>query len=223
MSGNNLGRPVPQRRTRTWPVKHERNQFFRAGLSVIWFLAIIWVVHIVNALSAYRLTVFGIHPRDVDTLWGILSAPFIHVNYAHLLANTSAGAVILFLLAISGRRELWFSSTVIVLVGGLGVWIFGNPYTVVVGASGLIYGWLTYLVARGFFTRQPLQIALGVIVGITYAGMIWGILPGDQGVSWQGHLFGALGGVIAAWLSVIMGKLTPAANAKARKGIASAR
>ena len=112
----------------------------------------------------------------------------------------------MFVLALSGQREVWISSIIIALVAGGAVWYFGNPYTVHVGASGLIYGWMAYLIVRGFFTRNATQIMLGIIIGFSYAGSVWGMLPGQEGVSWQGHLFGAIGGVIAAASGVASNK-----------------
>jgi len=160
--------------------KQKPNRFVSAGLTTFTFLAVLWVVHIVNA--------------------------FMHVDFTHLVMNSSAVAILLFVLALSGQREVWISSIIIALVAGGAVWYFGNPYTVHVGASGLIYGWMAYLIVRGFFTRNATQIMLGIIIGFSYAGSVWGMLPGQEGVSWQGHLFGAIGGVIAAASGVASNK-----------------
>lgn len=186
--------------------KQKPNRFVSAGLTTFTFLVVLWVVHIVNAFMHHRLIYYGIRPGDTDGLWGILFAPFIHVDFTHLVMNSSAVAILLFVLALSGQREVWISSIIIALVAGGAVWYFGNPYTVHVGASGLIYGWMAYLIVRGFFTRNATQIMLGIIIGFSYAGSVWGMLPGQEGVSWQGHLFGAIGGVIAAASGVASNK-----------------
>ena len=165
------------------------------------FLLLIWVVQIVNAFSGERLIAFGIRPRDVEGMWGILFAPFLHADFAHLIANTTVAAILLFLVALSGTRAVVISSVMTILIGGFGVWLFGQPYSVHVGSSILIYGWLAFLVVRGFFSGAIWQIILGVILAVAYSGMLWGVLPGQYGVSWQGHLFGGIGGVVAGWMN----------------------
>ncbi len=127
-------------------------------------------------------------------------APLLHGGWAHLVANTIPLLVLGFLLALSGVRT-WVSVTAIVwIVSGLGVWLFGGANSVHIGASGLVFGWLVHLMVRGIFARHLGQIALGLVVFVVYGGVLWGVIPGRPGISWQGHLFGALGGAIAAWL-----------------------
>ncbi|WP_426721717.1 rhomboid family intramembrane serine protease [Corynebacterium auriscanis] len=147
-----------------------------------------------------RLTAYGIHPLTPEGLVGIILAPFLHADFGHLMANSSIALIVVFLVALSGRRVLWLSSIVIALVAGIGTWLFGGPGTVHIGASGVIFGWLTFLIVRGLFTRQLLQILLGGVVLFSYGSVLWGVLPTTPGVSWQGHLFGAIGGLVAAWL-----------------------
>jgi len=165
------------------------------------FLVVIWVLMLINALSNYRLTGYGVEPREIEGLRGIIVAPFLHVDFSHLLANTPACAVLLFLIAVSGQKAVWVSSVCTVIVGGVGIWLTGPENSVHVGASILIYGWVAFLVLRGFFVRSFGQIALGVVVALIYAGLFWGLFPGNPGVSWQGHLFGAVGGAVAAFLT----------------------
>lgn len=186
--------------------KKKPNQFVRAGSYTLVFLAILWAVHIVNVLMHHQLIYYGIKPRDTDALAGILFSPFIHVDFNHLVMNSSVLLVVMFLVALSGRRGLWLSGILIVLVGGLGVWLIGDPRSVHVGASGLVYGWLAFLIARGFFNKNPTHMMLGIIVGITYAGTAWGLMPTQDGVSWEGHLCGALAGVLAAGLGLASNK-----------------
>ncbi|MGP5591220.1 rhomboid family intramembrane serine protease [Corynebacterium variabile] len=176
----------------------------RTGKSLITsgsFLVVIWVLMLINALSNYRLTGYGVEPREIEGLRGIIVAPFLHVDFSHLLANTPACAVLLFLIALSGQKAVWVSSVCTVIVGGVGIWLTGPENSVHVGASILIYGWAAFLVLRGFFVRSFGQIALGVVVALIYAGLFWGLFPGNPGVSWQGHLFGAVGGAVAAFLT----------------------
>ncbi|AGP30301.1 rhomboid family intramembrane serine protease [Corynebacterium terpenotabidum] len=173
------------------------------------FLVVIWVVMIANSLSGYRITGYGVVPREIEGLRGIVLAPFIHVDYNHILANTPACAVLLFLIALSGQKAVWLSSVFTVLVGGVGIWLFGPANSVHVGASILVYGWVAYLVFRGFVVKSVWQIVLGIVVALVYAGLFWGLFPGNPGVSWQGHLFGALGGGLAA---VVEGRRATAAE-----------
>lgn len=174
------------------------SRIFGAASTAVGFVILLWGIHLFNALSGYRLIAFGIRPRDVEGMWGILFAPFLHVDFTHLMANSGMAALLLFVLAPSGKRELWISSILIGLIAGFGVWLVGSPYSVHVGASGLIYGWLAYLITRGLFTRRFLQLLIGVVLALSYWGMVWGIMPGQEGISWEGHLMGAAGGVIAA-------------------------
>ncbi|MDO5512233.1 rhomboid family intramembrane serine protease, partial [Corynebacterium sp.] len=168
----------------------------------LWFAAayviVIWIVHVVNIfVFAGQLVFFGIHPLDVSSLWHIVTSPLLHANVEHLISNTIPGAVFSFLIGMSRARVWWEVTAIVVVLGGLGVWLFGGVGTNHIGASGLVYGWLGYLLVRGLFNRSVTQLLVGIILGITYSGLIWGVLPGVPGVSWQAHLFGAVGGVAA--------------------------
>ena len=177
----------------------DRGRVGQALVTTLVFLAVLWAVQVVNWASGNRLVSWGIHPLDFSRIWGILPAPFIHTSFSHLLANTPAVAVLLFLVALSGQKAVWASTVVTTLVAGVGVFFLGGENTVHVGASILIYGWAVFLAVRGIFTRAVPEILLGVLVIILYAGLFWGILPNQPGVSWQGHLFGGVGGAVAAW------------------------
>lgn len=160
------------------------------------YVVLIWAVHLVNLLFfGGALNFFGIHPLDTSSLWGILSSPLLHANFSHLISNTVPGAIFAFFIGVSGHRVFWEVTALVVVVGGVGVWLFGGIGTNHIGASGLVYGWLGYLLIRGVFNRSFSQILLGVVLGFVYSGLVWGLLPGTPGVSWQAHLFGALGGV----------------------------
>lgn len=139
---------------------------------------------------------YGIRPRQLDGLWGILFSPFLHANFAHLAANTIPFLVLGWLVMLSG--EFAAVSIISMILGGLGVWAIGNPGTVHIGASGVIFGYLGYLLLRGVFERRLGSVLVAVVVGVLFGGLIWGVLPGQPGVSWQGHLCGFFAGVIAA-------------------------
>lgn len=176
-----------------------QGQKIRMGLLyAVGYLAIIWSVHIINVVVfGGNLVAFGIHPRDTSSLWNIVTSPLLHADFDHLLSNSVAGAIFCFLIGYSGHRVFWEVTVIVAVTAGLGIWLFGGVGTNHIGASGLVYGWLGYLLVRGIFNRNGTQISIGVLLGFMYSGLVWGLLPLTEGVSWQGHLFGALGGVLA--------------------------
>ncbi len=169
--------------------------YWTAGL-----LALQWVLELLDQISGNRLDQLGIRPRTGDGVWHVLTAPWLHGGWGHLVANSVPWLVLGFLVLLSGWREWLGATAAAVLVSGALVWLFSPANSVTLGASGVIFGWLTYLLARGIFLRRPGQIALAVVILVGYGGVLWGVLPGTPGVSWQGHLGGAVGGVLAAWL-----------------------
>ena len=175
---------------------------WRFGLRyAIWFVVVIWVVFILEVLTGGYLAEFGIHPLDVASLPFIFASPLLHADAGHIMSNTLPGALFALLVAMSGRRVFWEVTVLCVIIGGLGTWFFGGIGTNHIGASGLIYGWLGYLLIRGFFNKSIVQIAVGVVLFFLYGGLIWGVLPQGVGISWQGHLFGFLAGAgCGIWL-----------------------
>jgi membrane associated rhomboid family serine protease len=173
----------------------------RAALVIGGFVALLWAIEVVDTLMNHGLDDEGVQPRETDGLLGILFAPLLHGGWDHLIGNTLPVLVLGFLILLSGVGH-WLEVTAIVwLVGGLGTWLIGPPNTVHIGASVLAFGWLVYLILRGVFTRRTGQILLGLVILVLYGGVLWGILPSQPGISWQGHLFGAIGGALAAWLT----------------------
>lgn len=164
------------------------------------FVGVLWAIHIVNAILGGALVGLGIWPRTLRGLVGILFAPFLHGSFAHLSANTVPLVVLGGLVMSRRRRDLLFVSVVAGLVGGLGTWLIAPAASVHVGASILIFGYLGFLLLRGVFDRKLWSILGSIAVFFLYGGALWGVLPGQIGISWQGHLFGLLGGVLAAWL-----------------------
>ena len=163
------------------------------------FVVLLYVVELVDTLDRNRLDGYGIRPREVDGLDGIVFAPLLHHGWGHLVANTVPLLVFGFLILLAGVAR-WAAVTAVVwLVGGVGTWLTGQPHSLHLGASVLAFGWLVYLLLRGIFARDASQIALGAILLFMYGGILYGVLPGQPGISWQGHLFGALGGALAAY------------------------
>ncbi|WP_239455377.1 rhomboid family intramembrane serine protease [Nocardioides gilvus] len=180
-------------------VRQPRANWLGAGVWTLGFVALLWVVEGFDQLvMSGDLDREGIRPGTSDGLIGILLAPFLHGDWDHLAANSGPLLVLGFLIALAGLSKWWAVTLTVWLVSGVGTWILGGAGTVHIGASGLVFGWLAYLVLRGFFTRRPLQILLGVVIFLVYGSMLWGVLPTTAGISWQGHLFGAIGGVLAA-------------------------
>ncbi len=178
------------------------SRFADAALVSGLFVGLLWVLEILDTILDNRLDRLGIEPLEADGLWGILFAPLLHGGFGHLIANTIPALVLGFLIMLSGG-PVWARATgTIWVIGGVGTWLTGGDNTVHLGASVLIFGWLVFLLLRGFFNRHFGQIALGIVVFVIYGGVLWGVLPTTPGVSWQGHLFGAIGGGLAAfWMA----------------------
>ncbi|MHA7142018.1 rhomboid family intramembrane serine protease [Arthrobacter sp. Sr33] len=171
----------------------------RKGLLTVGvFAALLWAIHLVNVLTGARLVGWlGIDPREVSGLDGVLFAPLLHAGVGHLLSNTLPLLVLGFLTFLEGTRRFAIAVAASWLGSGIGVWIFGGGLTI--GASGVVFGLFAYLMVRGFYNRSLRQILLALVVFLMYGSILWGILPSaGSNISWQAHLFGALGGVLAA-------------------------
>jgi membrane associated rhomboid family serine protease len=164
------------------------------------FVLLIWITEIVDQLF-FRgsLDRFGIYPRSIESLPHILFAPFLHGGYYHVAANTVPFLVLGWLVMLRNRSEFWLVSIITALASGLGTWVLGRS-AYHIGASGMIFGYFGYLLLRGYFERSLTAIVIALLVGVCYGGMIFGILPTRSWVSWEGHLFGFLGGVLCARL-----------------------
>ncbi|CAM3507521.1 rhomboid family intramembrane serine protease [Pseudomonas floridensis] len=172
---------------------------FSARLKVILALSLLLVgVQLVNAFSAGNLVTYGIIPRTVSGLQGILLAPFIHGSFRHLLSNLLPFMVLSWLVATEGVKRYAWVAGLVCLLGGLLVWLFGRT-SIHVGASGLIFGLWTYLLARAWYQRSLASLFLAVIALVGYSGLIYGFVP-VPGVSFESHLAGALAGICVAWL-----------------------
>jgi membrane associated rhomboid family serine protease len=165
------------------------------------FVAIFWLLEILDQF-VFRgsLDYFGIMPHQVIGLRGILFAPFLHGDFPHLIANTVPFLILGWLVMLQETSDFFIVTGLTMLVGGLGVWLFAAPGSIHIGASILIFGYLGFLLLRGYFQRNIPSILLSILVFLLYGGTIWGVLPSRPGISWQGHLFGFLGGVLAAKL-----------------------
>ena len=161
------------------------------------FVAALWVVTIVNAFADLNLQQFGIVPRTTTGLRGIPLHALLHDDFGHLLSNTGPLLVLGGLASFRGKLKLFGLSLFVTVFSGVCVWLIARP-AVHIGASGLVFGYFGYLVARGFYEGSFTSILLAVLVAFFYGGIIFGILPSDGFVSWEGHFFGLLGGILYA-------------------------
>jgi membrane associated rhomboid family serine protease len=165
------------------------------------FIGLLWGLEIIDQL-VFRgaLDTLGIRPRSMEGLRGILLAPLLHGGFAHLAANTLPLLILGWMVMLRETRDVFVVTALATVVGGLGVWLVGGAGTIHVGASILIFGYLGYLLLRGWFDRRLLSVVGSLAVALLYGGLVFGVLPGQPGVSWEGHLFGFAGGVLAARL-----------------------
>jgi membrane associated rhomboid family serine protease len=172
------------------------------GLSLlIGIVAIMWIVEVVNSLDSYRLdSDAGILPRDAGRVWAIFTSPFLHAGWQHLIDNTIPFVFMGVIIAMRGAAKLALVTLIVIVVGGLGTWLIAPAGYVTVGASGVVFGYATYLFTRGLFDRSALQIFIGVVVGVIWGGALVSSIVPHPGISWQAHVCGAIGGVVAAWL-----------------------
>jgi membrane associated rhomboid family serine protease len=162
-------------------------------------LLVMWVLEIIDfILPGTPLDAFGIHPRTLFGLLGIFFAPFLHGGFAHLVANTIPFFILGVLVAARRVRDFNEVFAYSMIIGGAGVWLFGMPNSNHIGASGVIFGMFGFLLARGIFERSAGAVLLSIVAAILYGGMLFSLIPMRWGVSWSGHLFGFIGGIIAA-------------------------
>ena len=172
----------------------------REGLTLLaGIVALMWLIEVINTLDSNRLDNDGIYPRNVDHLWGIFTAPFLHVSFAHLIGNTVPFVFMGVIIALRGAGRLALVTLIVIVIGGLGTWLVAPSHSITVGASGVVFGYASYLLTRGAFDRSVLELMTGVVVAVVWGGALLASLVPHQQVSWQGHVCGAIAGVIAAW------------------------
>ncbi|MDJ0465641.1 rhomboid family intramembrane serine protease [Streptomyces sp. H27-C3] len=169
-----------------------------AALMLGW-VALLWALEAIDAATG-ALDTFGLSPREVGELRDVLPMAFLHHGFDHVASNSVPLLILGFLAALSGVRRFVAVAFTIMLVGGLGVWLTAPDHSNTAGASGVVFGLFGYLLVRGFIDRKPVDIAVGVAVAAIYGSLLWGVLPTNPAISWQGHLFGLMGGVLAAFL-----------------------
>ncbi|MFJ4222703.1 rhomboid family intramembrane serine protease [Microbacterium sp. NPDC089695] len=173
--------------------------------SPLLLLAVMWVVQLADAILPGSFTGFGLRSWDLDGLMGIVVGPLLHANWQHLIANTVPLLVLGCLVAVEGARRFWIVTALAAVVGGLGTWLLNAPGTLTVGASGLVFGYFGYTVLRVFapgrVSHRILYAVIALVVIALYGGsMLAGVVGVREGISWQAHLFGAVGGGLAVFV-----------------------
>ncbi|MEC4017014.1 rhomboid family intramembrane serine protease [Streptomyces sp. H27-D2] len=167
---------------------------------LVW-LGLLWLLEAVDYATGHALDTFGVEPRRAGELIDVFPSAFTHFGFEHLAANSVPLFVLGFLAALRGGVLRFLGAALVIMAtAGLGVWLIAPAGSNTAGASGVVFGLFGFLLIRGFLDREPLDIGIGVLVAAGYGSILWGVLPTAEGVSWQGHLFGLIGGVLAAFL-----------------------
>ena len=205
--------------SRSHPSRSGRWQIQRGGIELLLgIVALMWAVEIINWIDGYGLDNDGIYSRSFSHLWGIFTAPFIHANFApHLIDNTIPFVFMGIIIALRGARQVAIVTAIVIVLGGLGTWLIGPANVPTIGASGVVFGYATYLLTRGLFNRSLLELLTGGVVGVIWGGALLSSLVPHTGVSWQGHLCGGLAGVVAAY---VLARQDPR---RARRSVGTAR
>src|SRR3954451_21036534 len=210
----------------TTPEPKKRSTWMVGGITIVSFVVLLYVIELFDSLSNHHLDNNGIRPLETDGLLGIVFAPLLHSNWDHLIANTVPALILGFLMTLAGMSRFIFATAIVWIVGGFGTCLIGNvaahcPYVGVscetnhIGASGLIFGWLAFLIVFGFFTRKVWEIVVGVIVLVVSGGVPLGLLAAKPVATTQGPLCGAAAGVLAAYM--LSGPERKAREARKRK------
>ena len=205
-----MGMTGPTRHQGQWPATQtkKRPRWMVGGATILTFVSLLYLVELIDQLMGHSLDGNGIRPLETDGLWGIIFAPVLHANWQHLAANTVPLLVLGFLMTLAGLSRFVWATAIVWILGGFGTWLIGNwgsncGETDHIGASGLIFGWLAFLLVFGIFVRRFWDIIIGLVVLFAYGGVLLGAMPVlgvCGGVSWQGHLCGAVAGVVAAYI-----------------------
>jgi membrane associated rhomboid family serine protease len=184
------------RRTRRAARTRERIEGIQLLAAIV---ALMWLVEIINTADSNGLDRDGIYARSFSHLWGILTAPFIHVSFQHLISNSIPFVFMGLIIALRGAARLAIVTAIVIVLGGVGTWLISPAGVSTVGASGVVFGYATYLLARGLFNRSLLELLTGAVVGVVWGSALLSSVVPHYGVSWQGHVCGAVAGVVAAW------------------------
>ncbi len=183
-----------------------RSKALAAGRLILAWVALLWVLEAVDFVTGNALDTFGVQPRRASELVDVVPSAFMHFGFQHLAANTVPLLVLGFLAALRGTGRFLAVALIIIVTSGLGVWLTAPAGSNTAGASGLIFGLFSYLVVRGFVEKRITDLAMGALVAVVYGSLMLGVLPTASGISWQAHLFGLIGGVLAAFVTAGPGR-----------------
>ncbi|MFE0082285.1 rhomboid family intramembrane serine protease, partial [[Kitasatospora] papulosa] len=171
-----------------------------AGVVMLAWVALLWLLEGIDTATGHSLDTYGVSPREPAELADIVPSAFLHSGWEHVASNSVPLLVLGFIAALGGTGRFAAVVLTVIVTSGLGVWLTAPPHTVTLGASGVVFGLFGYLLVRGFVDRRPVDVVVGVVIAAVYGSLLWGVLPTDSGISWQGHLFGLVGGVAAAFV-----------------------
>jgi membrane associated rhomboid family serine protease len=223
-----MSNQTPARARRTWNLGAGEPEAVlaearKALFVMVGVLAVLWIIQIINWADGYRLTQdYGIQGRDLATLPYILTAPFLHVSWAHIEGNSGPLFIFGFLAAYRGVAKFGLLSLLVVLTSGLAAWFFEAPHTVGVGASGVVFGYFGYIMVRGFFDRHAIDMLIGAVMALCFAYQFTVLVP-HAGIGWQDHIGGLVGGVAGGWFLRDRRPSRSAAPAGARPPAATTR
>jgi len=193
----------------------------REGLTLLGALvAAMWVIEVINTIDGNGLDRDGLYARNVGRFWGILTSPFIHASFAHLVDNTIPFLFLGVIIALHGARRLALVTGFVIVIGGLGTWLISPSahHIDTIGCSGVVFGYATYLLTRGFFNRNIMELVVAAVVGVVWGVALLSSLVPHTGVSWQGHLCGGIAGVLLAWRLSVTDRHRRGAGAAAGSG-----
>jgi membrane associated rhomboid family serine protease len=178
-----------------------RGKTQREGITLlVGIVSLMWVIEVINTIDSNGLDSDGIVARSFSHIWGILTSPFIHASFQHLIDNTIPFVFMGLIIALRGAARLALVTAIVIVIGGLGTWLIAPANTDTIGASGVVFGYATYLFARGLFNRNLVEVLVGIVVGVVWGGALLSSIVPQNGVSWQAHVCGGIAGVIAAAL-----------------------
>src|SRR6201996_4921367 len=195
------GQDLNESRPAAWRQGPSVGKAIRAAIFMTGFLGLLWLIQVINWADSYHLdTRFGILPHHESHLGDIFTAPLLHFSWQHLEGNSIPFLVLGFLAAYRGLAKFVAVTLIVTITSGLAVWFFQSSSELTVGASGLIFGYFGYVLVRGIFDRNLIDIVVGILAGVLYFGILAVAIPGTPGVSWIGHAGGLAGGVLAGWI-----------------------
>lgn len=170
---------------------------------VLKLIGVLWVIQIINFILGYRLNFLGVYPRNIFGLPGIICSPFLHGNFNHLFFNSIPLFVLINLVLFNGRAEFYCISIIIILISGGALWLFGRK-AIHIGSSTLIMGYFGYLLINAYHQPTMVTVLLALVCIYYFGGLFLALFPGEKGISWEGHIFGCLAGIAAAFLCPMM-------------------